>query len=238
MSEPTGTLSTHDRFGFASGSPEIEVDDVLFRMLKPPEIGRAMAFGDAYVVLGTQREKVSQYGNAVTPPVAEVLFGAAGGGDRGCRAGGRRVIPLPVLIAVPVSLLALASVVIARIIRPARRPVPIAVCAIGGTPLRTAVRARVRVLVLRGVRPVRLRVLASVAVFPAVSTALALCTGGALAAACWVLAGLWWALWVILAARMRPGRVGWTAAETAALRGGMDMAGLLEATPRREGLGR
>jgi DNA (cytosine-5)-methyltransferase 1 len=76
VSEPTGTLSTHDRFGFASGSPEIAVDDVLFRMLKPPEIGRAMAFGDAYVVLGTQREKVRQYGNAVTPPVAEILFGA------------------------------------------------------------------------------------------------------------------------------------------------------------------
>jgi DNA (cytosine-5)-methyltransferase 1 len=76
VSEPTGTFSTHDRYGFATGSPEIDVDDVLFRMLKPPEIGRAMAFGDAYVVLGTQREKVRQYGNAVTPPVAEILFGA------------------------------------------------------------------------------------------------------------------------------------------------------------------
>jgi DNA (cytosine-5)-methyltransferase 1 len=76
VSQPAGTLSTRDRFGFATGSPEIDVDDVLFRMLKPPEIGRAMAFGDAYVVLGTQREKVRQYGNAVTPPVAEVLFSA------------------------------------------------------------------------------------------------------------------------------------------------------------------
>jgi DNA (cytosine-5)-methyltransferase 1 len=76
VSQPAGTFSTRDRFGFATGSPETDVDDVLFRMLKPPEIGRAMAFGDAYVVLGTQREKVRQYGNAVTPPVAEVLFSA------------------------------------------------------------------------------------------------------------------------------------------------------------------
>lgn len=76
VGEPVGTLSTRDRYGFATGSLEIEVDDVLFRMLKPPEIGRAMAFGDAYIVLGTQREKVRQYGNAVTPPVSEVLFSA------------------------------------------------------------------------------------------------------------------------------------------------------------------
>ena len=38
-----GTLSTTATgSAFASGSPEIEVDDVLFRMLKPPEIGRAI----------------------------------------------------------------------------------------------------------------------------------------------------------------------------------------------------
>ena len=52
------------------------MDDVLFRMLRPAEIGRAMAFADSYAVLGTQREKVRQYGNAVTPPVAEVLIRA------------------------------------------------------------------------------------------------------------------------------------------------------------------
>ncbi len=45
-------------------------------MLKPPEIGRAMAFADGYIVLGTQRERVRQYGNAVTPPVAEVIVPA------------------------------------------------------------------------------------------------------------------------------------------------------------------
>jgi DNA (cytosine-5)-methyltransferase 1 len=73
---PAGTLTARDRYGLATGTEAIDVDDVLFRMLKPPEIGRAMAFGDAYVVLGNQREKVRQYGNAVTPPVAEVLIRA------------------------------------------------------------------------------------------------------------------------------------------------------------------
>jgi DNA (cytosine-5)-methyltransferase 1 len=73
---PAGTMPTHDRYGLATGTPSIPVDDVLFRMLKPAEIGRAMAFGDGYTVLGTNREKVRQYGNAVTPPVAEILISA------------------------------------------------------------------------------------------------------------------------------------------------------------------
>jgi DNA (cytosine-5)-methyltransferase 1 len=76
VTAPAGTMPTRDRYGLATGTHPIAVDDVLFRMLKPPEIGRAMAFGDSYIVLGTQREKVRQYGNAVTPPVAEVLFSA------------------------------------------------------------------------------------------------------------------------------------------------------------------
>lgn len=73
---PAGTLTARDRYALATGTAAIEVDDVLFRMLAPPEIGRAMAFGDAYIVVGSQREKVRQYGNAVTPPVAEVLIRA------------------------------------------------------------------------------------------------------------------------------------------------------------------
>jgi DNA (cytosine-5)-methyltransferase 1 len=75
VTSPAGALTAKDRYGLAS-APGIDVDEVLFRMLKPPEIGRAMAFADGYVVLGTQREKVRQYGNAVTPPVAEVLISA------------------------------------------------------------------------------------------------------------------------------------------------------------------
>jgi DNA (cytosine-5)-methyltransferase 1 len=78
VTEPVGTLSTRDRYGLASSEvlAEIDVNDVLFRMLEPHEIGRAMSFADSYVVLGNKREKVRQYGNAVTPPVAEVLISA------------------------------------------------------------------------------------------------------------------------------------------------------------------
>jgi DNA (cytosine-5)-methyltransferase 1 len=59
------------------GEPfEIDVNDVLFRMLEPHEIGRGMAFADDYVVVGSKRDRVRQYGNAVTPPVAELIVSA------------------------------------------------------------------------------------------------------------------------------------------------------------------
>lgn len=35
-----------------------------------------MAFQPDYVVLGSKRERVKQYGNAVTPPVSEILMSA------------------------------------------------------------------------------------------------------------------------------------------------------------------
>jgi DNA (cytosine-5)-methyltransferase 1 len=72
--EPVGSVTTRDRMGLAS--PAVDVNDVLFRMLEPHEIGSAMAFLADYQVLGSKRERVRQYGNAVTPPVAEVLIGA------------------------------------------------------------------------------------------------------------------------------------------------------------------
>lgn len=75
-SEPIGTLSTRDRYALVSGLDDIDIDDVLFRMLEPHEIGAAMAFGQDYIVLGNKRDKVRQYGNAVTPPVAEVIVSA------------------------------------------------------------------------------------------------------------------------------------------------------------------
>jgi DNA (cytosine-5)-methyltransferase 1 len=74
VSEPAGTVTATDRFGLASAA--LDVEDVLFRMLEPHEIGAAMAFISGYQVLGSKREKVRQYGNAVTPPVAEVIISA------------------------------------------------------------------------------------------------------------------------------------------------------------------
>jgi DNA (cytosine-5)-methyltransferase 1 len=72
VSEPVGTLSTRDRYALVRG--EVDIADVLFRMLEPHEIGRAMSFADSYVVLGNKRERVRQYGNAVTPNAAEVIL--------------------------------------------------------------------------------------------------------------------------------------------------------------------
>ncbi|WP_405893752.1 DNA cytosine methyltransferase [Streptomyces sp. NBC_00104] len=70
--DPVGALTTRDRYALLTG--EFDINDVLFRMLQPHEIGRAMAFADTYKVLGTKRDRVRQYGNAVTPPAAEVLM--------------------------------------------------------------------------------------------------------------------------------------------------------------------
>lgn len=72
VAAPHRTMDTRDRYGLVE--PSIDVDDCGFRMLEPHEIGRAMAFDDSYVVLGNKRERVRQYGNAVTPPVMTMLL--------------------------------------------------------------------------------------------------------------------------------------------------------------------
>ncbi|GGW81952.1 DNA cytosine methyltransferase [Streptomyces griseoloalbus] len=72
--EPVGTLSTRDRYALVQG--DVDINDVRFRMLEPHEIGRAMSFADQYIVLGNKRERVRQYGNAVTPNCAEVIVAA------------------------------------------------------------------------------------------------------------------------------------------------------------------
>lgn len=55
--------------------PEIDINDCGFRMLKSVEVGNAMAFEPTYIVKGTERERVKQYGLAVTPPVMKMLVG-------------------------------------------------------------------------------------------------------------------------------------------------------------------
>jgi DNA (cytosine-5)-methyltransferase 1 len=59
-----------------TGAPLPAVEDCMFRMLEPEEIGRGMAFLPTYAVLGNRRERVRQYGNVLTPPAAEVLVSA------------------------------------------------------------------------------------------------------------------------------------------------------------------
>lgn len=69
---PTQLTGDHRYLALPEGKPTVE--DCGFRMLQPHEIQKAMAFPKKYVVLGTQREKVKQLGNAVTPPVMEMLI--------------------------------------------------------------------------------------------------------------------------------------------------------------------
>jgi DNA (cytosine-5)-methyltransferase 1 len=73
--EPLRTLTAagHQSIvGWPHAIPDVE--DCTFRMLEPHEIGAAMAFHRGYRVLGNRRERVRQFGNAVTPPAAEWLI--------------------------------------------------------------------------------------------------------------------------------------------------------------------
>jgi len=70
--EVVRTVTTNDRAMLVTPG-DMKVEDCHYRMLTPEEIGRAMAFPDDYKVLGTKKERLRQYGNAVTPPAAEFL---------------------------------------------------------------------------------------------------------------------------------------------------------------------
>lgn len=74
MDEAIDTVTVRDRHGLVSPAKELRVEDCYFRMLQPHEIGRAMAFPTSYEVLGNKRDRVKQYGNAVTPPAMAILI--------------------------------------------------------------------------------------------------------------------------------------------------------------------
>ena len=73
LEEPVPTVPTMALHYLAQPGEIPDIDDCGFRMLQPHEIGAAMAFARSYVVLGNQREKIKQYGNAVTPPVMKLI---------------------------------------------------------------------------------------------------------------------------------------------------------------------
>ena len=73
IDDPMPTQSTQPRHYLVQPTAPHTVDDCGFRMLKPHEIKAAMAFPSDYIVLGTGREQVRLYGNAVTPPVMQML---------------------------------------------------------------------------------------------------------------------------------------------------------------------
>jgi DNA (cytosine-5)-methyltransferase 1 len=80
--EPSGALTTRDRYGLAVSpgfdrSELPDLDDVLFRMLEDDEIGRLMGFDPEFRnEAKSKRIRVRLFGNAVTPPVAEVIVSA------------------------------------------------------------------------------------------------------------------------------------------------------------------
>lgn len=74
LAEPVHTVTGLDRAALVSRLDALTVEDLTFRMLQPHEIGNAMAFPVTYKVLGTKRDKVKQYGQAVTPPTMEKLM--------------------------------------------------------------------------------------------------------------------------------------------------------------------
>ncbi|WP_157103739.1 DNA cytosine methyltransferase [Nocardia harenae] len=67
------TLSTRDRFGLVGMDPAQLVAECTYRMLEPGEIRAGMAFPRTFKALGDKRTQARGYGNAVTPPVAELI---------------------------------------------------------------------------------------------------------------------------------------------------------------------
>ncbi|MFD0478090.1 DNA cytosine methyltransferase [Nonomuraea thailandensis] len=74
VDEPLGTIPTRDRWALLTPDGQIDVSSILFRMLRIPELQRAQSFPDRYVfVADSARDKVKLIGNAVPPPMAEIL---------------------------------------------------------------------------------------------------------------------------------------------------------------------
>jgi DNA (cytosine-5)-methyltransferase 1 len=88
--EPCKTITTRDRLALLvppeppkTPPPPRElndkdIDDCSFRMFQLPEIARTMTMdnhpnGGDYIVTGNKRERMAQYGNAVTPPAMQLL---------------------------------------------------------------------------------------------------------------------------------------------------------------------
>ncbi len=78
--QPIGTLTTRDRYALIEARQPVgqvpAVEDCTFRMLDTHEIAAGMAFSPDYQVKGNKRQRTTGYGNAVTPPAAEIIGSA------------------------------------------------------------------------------------------------------------------------------------------------------------------
>ena len=74
VSKPVGTLTTKARMGLVAPITEGEYAiGILFRMLMPSELARAMSFPEDYKFVGTKEDVVKQIGNAVAVRTARAL---------------------------------------------------------------------------------------------------------------------------------------------------------------------
>jgi DNA (cytosine-5)-methyltransferase 1 len=84
LSEPMGTVTTHDRFGLVTvNSVGYEIVDIGMRMLQPRELFRAQGFDDIYKIDPLYRGKpltksaqTRMCGNSVSPKVAKAIIAA------------------------------------------------------------------------------------------------------------------------------------------------------------------
>jgi DNA (cytosine-5)-methyltransferase 1 len=74
MTEAVRTITSKERAFLIDKANSLTIEDLYFRMFRPHEIGKVMAFPSDYIVLGDSKQQVRQYGNAVTPPVMDMLI--------------------------------------------------------------------------------------------------------------------------------------------------------------------
>lgn len=73
LHEAVSTVSGKIGHALVHGASNATIDELYYRMLVNPELQRVMSFEEDYVVLGDPEDVTKQLGNAVTPPVMEVL---------------------------------------------------------------------------------------------------------------------------------------------------------------------
>lgn len=72
IDKPMPTVTAIDRLGLAEPRTDGVVVDILFRMLEPHELARAMGF-EGYEFKGSKKDRVKMIGNAVSVEVAKAL---------------------------------------------------------------------------------------------------------------------------------------------------------------------
>ncbi|HEY9736921.1 MAG TPA: DNA cytosine methyltransferase [Trichocoleus sp.] len=71
--EPSPTMRTTQGHALIEPDWQTAVEECGYRMIQPHEAKQLMGFDQNYVLLGNKGEQFKQAGNAVTPPVAELL---------------------------------------------------------------------------------------------------------------------------------------------------------------------